>query len=390
MNNISKTILAAAGAVFFAAAPAVASAERVFFLVGTRHIYRIGHSQYEYVAERRQIEQDYADQVASDQAQYDQAIQGGANPDEAGPQFNQDLTDLAIKRDQQLGALYENVDFERERHPELQIEGDGPYQVMAINFHWRGDFEVFENFYVYAPWPGYVVVDRPYGWTYGMVYRPNVFVSVYGGWHRHYISEGRPVFMGGYGRHGYVHVYMRSNPQGGIYRSEGGGFHATHINGAGRPHTGQSGYGGVKPGYGGHAPNGVKPGYGGHAPNGVKPGYGGHTPSGVNPGYGGHTPSGVSTGYSGHTPSSVSPGYSGHTPSGVSPGYSGHTPSSVSPGYSGHTPSGVSPGYSGHTPSSGGPKNPTSGPRQTTPRSNTPPPSQPSGKSNSSGPKKKG
>ena len=369
MNNISKTILAAVGAVLFTAAPAIASAERVYFLVGTRHIYRIGHYQYDHVAERRQIEQDYADQVASDQAQYDQAIQSGTNPDEAGPQFNQDLADLATKRDQQLGALYENVDYERERHPELQIEGDGPYQVMAINFHWRGDFEVFENFYVYAPWPGYVVVDRPYGWTYGVVYRPSVFISVYGGWHTHYISEGRPVFMGGYGRHGYVHVYMRSNPSGGIYRAAGGGFRATRIS----------------PAYGHRDPSHVKTTMGlNHNPDNHY-----HQPvkgdgNGGSPYRKPNTP--IVHGYKGPGDRST-PAPSRNLSESK---YSGsRTPNSGS-----FSPNrGSNPSNFGNTSKQPTGREKTTGsfaPRQTSPRTNTPPPSSSNNRSSSSSPKKKG
>ena len=243
MNIFTKTVVVAVGAAYLMAVPAVANADRVYFLVGTRHIYRLGHNQYDHVNERKLIEQDYADQVAYDQDQYDQAIQSGTSPDEAGPQFNQDLADLAAQRDSKLGALYENVDYERVRHPELQIEGDGPYQVMAITFHWRGDFEVFDNFYVYAPWPGYVVVGHPYGWNYGVVYQPTVFVNLYLGWHTHYIAAGRPVFSGGYGRQGAIHIYMRSNQGGGIYRAAGGGRQATHVRGGGLPNGGRGSFG---------------------------------------------------------------------------------------------------------------------------------------------------
>jgi len=217
MNTITKTIIAAVGAALFTAAPTIANADRVYFLVGTRHIYRIGHFQYDHLDDRRQIEQQYADQVASDENTYNTAIQGGADPDVEGPQLNQALADLSTDRDNRLGAIFENVDYERVRHPELQIEGEGPYQVMAINFHWRGDFEVFDNFYVYAPWPGYVVVGRPYGWAYGVSYTPGVFVSVYTGWHQTYIAAGRPPFVGIVGVAGPIQVSV-------FARAPGGGF----------------------------------------------------------------------------------------------------------------------------------------------------------------------
>src|SRR5476649_1907288 len=182
-----KTTIAALGAMLFCAAPALANAERVYFLVGTRHIFRIGTFQYAHVDERQKIEQDYADQIAADQDIFQKALSDGADRNEESNNLNAALDDLAAERDKELSALYENADYERVRHPELRLEGDGPYQVMAINFHWRGDVEVFDNFYVYAPWPGYTVVERPYGWSYGVIYSLFEFHRRYQSWYGGYV-----------------------------------------------------------------------------------------------------------------------------------------------------------------------------------------------------------
>ena len=202
MKTNTKTLVIAMSAALIFAAPAIVSAERVFFLVGTRHIFRIGTYQYAHLSERRKIEEDYADGVACDQDNYDKAIEGGSDAATEGPRLNRALIDLANERDQRLGAIFENADYERTRHPQLRIEGDAPYQVIGINFHWRGTVEVFDNFIVYAPWPGYVVVDRPYGWSYGVVYSPSNFFNLYFGWHSGFISAGRPAFSGFVGHGG--------------------------------------------------------------------------------------------------------------------------------------------------------------------------------------------
>jgi len=204
MKRNTKTLIAALGATLFAIAPAVANAERVYLLVGSRHIYKIGTFEYANVEARQKIEQDYADQVAADQEQFNKAVADGANPAEEGANLNAALDELAIERDKELSEIYRNADYEMVRHPELRIEGDGPYQVMAINYHWLGSVEVFDDFRVYAPWNGYVVVDRPYGWEYGRVYRPYEFRTVYSGWHGRWVAGGRYAFVGMYGRGGYI------------------------------------------------------------------------------------------------------------------------------------------------------------------------------------------
>ena len=214
MNLIKKTILAAFTVAAAVIAPQSAQADTIYYLVGTRHVYLIGHDRYAHVDERKVIEQNYADAVAHDQDEYNKAIDGGADPAAETPEFNKALEDLALERDNQLADLYERADYERIRHPELQIEGDGPYQVMGINYHMLGGFQIFDSYVVYAPWPEYVVEDRPYGWTYDVVYTPTVFVNVYLSWHRAYIEAGRPPFVGFVGRRGPIggsSVFRNSN-----------------------------------------------------------------------------------------------------------------------------------------------------------------------------------
>ena len=161
MKLSPKILIAAVGAFLFCAAPAIANAERVYFLVGTRHVFRIGQDQYAHVEDRQKIEQDYADQVAADHEEFSKAVDGGADPDKETADLNNALGEIAEQRDQQLGAIYENADYERDRHPELRIDGDGPYQVIGVTYHRRANIEVYDNFVVYAPWPGYTVVDVP-------------------------------------------------------------------------------------------------------------------------------------------------------------------------------------------------------------------------------------
>ena len=234
MNILTKTMIAAAGAVVMAMAPATAHAERVYFLVGTRHIFRIGPSRDINLEQRIEIEKSYADGVAADRDTFQKNLDSGADREKESDLLNEDLDRLADERDNALGAMFERVDGMRERHPELRIDGDGPYQVMGIDFHYRNDVEVFERFVVYAPWPGYVIVDRPYGgWVWGIEYGPTVFFNLYFGWHDHYYHGER--FVGGfYGHRGPVHF----QPHGFIDR------HTSVIRGTEHGSVRTGGYGG--------------------------------------------------------------------------------------------------------------------------------------------------
>ncbi len=379
MKLNTKTIIAAAGALLFALAPALASAERMYFLVGVRHVYQIGNDPYVNVGPRETIEKAYADRVADDQNTFQQHIDAGADSATESNLLDQDLDDAAYDRDQQLGALFELRDDLRASHPELQIQGDGPYQVMGIDFHRSASAYIFTNFVVYAPWPGYVSVGGYYGgWVFGVSYQPGIFINLYSGWHRSY-GGGR--FYGGfYGSGGPVRFAPRGfvdrgwsngrpggsfrpsanrRPAGGYGRNGGGTNHSTSPigrNGGGINRT-TSGYG-----HGGSGTNRTTSGYGhgGSGTNRTTSGYG-HGGSGTNrttSGYGrvgggnnnstyGRVGGGGATGYG------RSSGGTGHTSSGYGRGgNTSHTTSgSGRTGSTGRTSGGTgrTSGSTGHT-----------------------------------------
>jgi hypothetical protein len=202
----SRTFIAAASALLLFAVPAAASAIRVYFLVGTRHVYRIGTDKYFRYQARQATEQDYADSVSMEADAYNQTLAYGANPDAASFAFDHALEQLARNRDDDLSRIYQVADYEFDQHPELRVEGDGPYQVIGIDYHNRGTVEVFDSYVVYDPWPGYVARERPYGWSVGVTYTPTTFVNVYVNWHTQYVQTGRPAFVGFNGHSGPVHV----------------------------------------------------------------------------------------------------------------------------------------------------------------------------------------
>ena len=68
MRFITRMLMLAIVALVYFGMPAKASAERVYYLVGVRHVYRIGTDKYFHAAERKQIEQDFADEVSADNA----------------------------------------------------------------------------------------------------------------------------------------------------------------------------------------------------------------------------------------------------------------------------------------------------------------------------------
>ena len=199
MNIYTKTLIAALGAVTFAALPTAAHADRAYFLVGMRHIYRIGASRHAGMQERQRIEQDYADQVAADQEQFNKAVAEGADPKEESPRLNAALDDLADQRDKELSTIYPNADWVRQRQPELVVESDGPYQVVGVNFHMEGGYSKFDSYTIYKPWPDYPIDENPYGWRYNIAYTPSGLRAKYLEWSGRFAPEERPVFVGLYG-----------------------------------------------------------------------------------------------------------------------------------------------------------------------------------------------
>jgi len=200
MRLISRMITSAVAVLAGVAISATASAERVYYLVGVRHVYRIGTDKYLHATERKQIEEDYADEVSADNAHYQYQISHGADPDAESSQLNSALHDLAEERERRLGELYPRADWERDRHRGFGIKVDGPYQVLGVDYHERGGVIVDDDYVAYAPWPGYVYEGpNPYGWNYGVVYTPGLFVSAYNGWYGGWVGFGCPAFVGFYG-----------------------------------------------------------------------------------------------------------------------------------------------------------------------------------------------
>ena len=200
MKNISRITILAMVALAAFAFPATASAERIYYLVGVRHVYRIGADKYFHANERKQIEQDYADEVSADNAHYQYQISHGGNVDNESAQLSSALHDLAAEREDRLAALYERCDYVRNNHPSFNITVDGPYQVIGVGYHVYQSVEVWDDYTCYAPWPGYVCEGpNPYGWSYGVVYTPGVFISTYHGWYGGWVGFGSPAFVGFYG-----------------------------------------------------------------------------------------------------------------------------------------------------------------------------------------------
>jgi len=215
---LSKLILVP---ILLTVASATAMAERCYYLVGTRHVYKIGLNRDANVAARMEIEKTFADRVNDDQDTFQKHVDAGADKEKESQQLNAALDQEALDRDKSLGAIFENDDAMREQHPELKIDGDGPYQVMGIEFHQEADVAVFDSMVVYAPWPGFVAVgDVAYGgWVFGVAYAPAVFFDRYHGWHDRYY-HGERFFGGMYGHHGLVRFAPRGFHDRGLDRHD--------------------------------------------------------------------------------------------------------------------------------------------------------------------------
>ena len=207
MTQFTKMMVASVTALAAFAIPSAASADRVYYLVGVRHVYRIGTDKYFHAPERKQIEEDYADQVSADNAHYQYQITHGGDSNTESTQLQSALNDLAVERESRLAGLYEVSDSVRRGHPSFNIKVDGPYQVIGVDYHDRDNVQVWDNYTAYAPWPGYEVVGpNPYGWNYGVSYSPGLFLGAYNGWYGGWVGYGRPAFVGFYGQGGPMFV----------------------------------------------------------------------------------------------------------------------------------------------------------------------------------------
>lgn len=188
-----------------------------FFLVGQNHVFSLNAPDAKQ-RQRATIEQDYADNVAAYQAEYKRVIENGEDPVAAAEDLRTALRNAASDRDQRLAGLYQEADEYRRQQPELKVEGDAPYQVVGVNYDVRDSSSVVDSYVVYAPWPGYVSDEVPYGWQYGVVYSPAEFRQAYTGWHRTFVASGR-AFCGLWGRSGAVQpdlVVRASGPRYGL------------------------------------------------------------------------------------------------------------------------------------------------------------------------------
>jgi hypothetical protein len=188
-----------------------------YYLVGQNHVYKLDGPEAKQ-PERQKIEQDYADNVAAYQGEYKRVLENGEDPVAAADDLKVALQNAAVDRDDKLSDLYPTADELRQDHPELQVDGDAPYQVVEVNYHQVDSTPVVDNYVVYAPWPVYVVDEHPYGWQYWVAYKPDEFHNAYAGWHRSFVASGR-AFCGLRSHYGRVEpdlVVRKSGPKYGL------------------------------------------------------------------------------------------------------------------------------------------------------------------------------
>jgi hypothetical protein len=200
--------------------PAIASAARTYLLVGVNHVFVIGDDPNLYQDERKEIEETYADCVASDFATSESRIANGAAPAQENRSRNADLEKLAEDRDECLDELYETRDDLRDSYPDFKlIDCDGPYQVLAVEYHADRENEsapsghvegrdivyqapqvTIDAVTVVKPWPGYAAVDDPYGgWVYGQRYATTEFFDHWRKWRVRHRGKWSLVAFSGHG-----------------------------------------------------------------------------------------------------------------------------------------------------------------------------------------------
>ena len=176
---------------------------KMCLLVGPNHIYKVGTTD-EHVAERQKIEQDYADRVAESQKTCSEAIEAGADPEAEAAELKGALDDLGNDRDERLAQIYPVADELKAQHPEVNVAGNGPYQVVRVDYHLQDSGTIVDYYVVERPWPNYVAREPAYGWSYGRRYRPTEFYHQHVAWRHTHIGAGRPVFYGLRGHSGPV------------------------------------------------------------------------------------------------------------------------------------------------------------------------------------------
>jgi len=193
--------------VIFAAAivglSAHASAARVYYLVGMRHVYMFDVWPDTHALDRQAIEESYAGAVADGQAQYDRDMASirteetadnnsihQTDRDAVQQNLEQDIAVAADKRDENLSQLYVECDYVRGAHPEFAVEQDGPYRVMGVD---EGSSGEIINVSFYQPYPAYEE-PCPFGWVYGRPYAFGLFGIQVTLWHSTWLNNGCPVF----------------------------------------------------------------------------------------------------------------------------------------------------------------------------------------------------
>ena len=196
---------------------AQAQAARHYYLVGLRHVYKIPVYPDPHELDRQTIEETYSAAVIKAQNQYDADMNSIADEeakdngtvhqsDRDAVQLNieQDTADAADARDSSLGLIYVLDDNARVKHPELTVEQDGPYRVMAID---TNASHVFVDVCFFNPYPLCVEVC-PFGWGYGRIYPFATLGIAVRGWHATWLSLGCPIFAGiCFGGHP-IEIYM--------------------------------------------------------------------------------------------------------------------------------------------------------------------------------------
>lgn len=158
---------------------AKASASTEYYLVGLRHVYMFDVWPDPYKADRQSIEETYSGALLTAQQQYDtdmtsirseEAQDNGfihqVDRDAVQQNLEQDIADAADSRDDGLSQMYVQCDYVRETHPELQVDQDGPYQVISLEVDDDGEFVQIT---FYRPYHTYLE-PCPFGWIYGHGY----------------------------------------------------------------------------------------------------------------------------------------------------------------------------------------------------------------------------
>jgi hypothetical protein len=162
-----------------------------FLLVGSHHVYRLDSSDSK-LAERKQIEESYADSVAAAWGEYVRKPRQARS----SRALTETLREAGDVRDRKLGALFQRRDdiLADPNYPKL--EGAAPYQVLRVDYKVGQATKQPAAFVVLPPWPDYHPPARPYGWEYNHRYEPESFRSTYRHWHAEYVAAGKPAFTG--------------------------------------------------------------------------------------------------------------------------------------------------------------------------------------------------